>query len=413
MDDSPTDAQVCLSNGASLLQVRVARVIADLHCHYPMHLAPPGQEDAADLLGTPAERWRFVDRVRSAIVRFASRIANYRSFDSGPRVTEELLRRGGYGVALSVLYSPFDEIDVSKPYPSAPGDDYFPTLLRQLETVEAEVAGHHDLRIAHNPAELDVAVAAGKTALVHCVEGGFHLGGTPEAIDRNVTTLARRGGAYVTVAHLFWRELATNANAIPFIPDWLYRLLWRQPDVGLGELGRAAVTAMVREHVIVDVSHMSERALADTFALLDELDPAREVPVLATHGGGRFGGQDYNLADETVQAIADRGGVIGLILAEHQATDGIRTKATTTLDDSLEVLWRHVDRLHELTGSHRHTALGTDLDGFIKPTLAGLESAADLAALEEALVARYGRADGELIASGNALRLLRGYWRGA
>lgn len=388
-------------------------MIADLHSHYPMHLEPEGEASVVDLLGTPAERWRFVDRVRSALVRFASRIANYRSFESGPRVTLPRLQQGGVGVALSVLYSPFDEMDLTAVYPSPPAEHYFPTLLRQLEAVEREVASHGGIAIAHNPAQLEAALAAGEIALVHCVEGGFHLGGTPEQIDRNVTELARRGAAYVTLAHIFWRELATNTNAIPFIPDWLYRLLWRQPDVGLGELGRAAVRAMAREGVIVDLSHMSERALDDTFSLLDQLDPAREVPVMATHGGCRFGRQDYNLSDQTVERIAARDGVIGLILAEHQASDGVRTLRTRTLEQSLEVLWRHVDRLHEITGSHRHTAIGTDLDGFIKPTLAGLESAADLASLEAALIERYGAADAGLITSGNALRLLRGYWRGA
>ena len=34
---------------------------------------------------------------------------------------------------------------------------------------------------------------------------------------------------------------------------------------------------------------------------------------------------------------------------------------------------RHVDRLHELTGSHEHAAIGSDFDGFIKPTMGGLE----------------------------------------
>ena len=54
---------------------------------------------------------------------------------------------------------------------------------------------------------------------MHCVEGGFHLGATPQQVDANVTALAGRGVAYVTLAHLFWRRVAANAPAIPFIPD--------------------------------------------------------------------------------------------------------------------------------------------------------------------------------------------------
>jgi microsomal dipeptidase-like Zn-dependent dipeptidase len=391
-------------------------VIVDLHSHYPMHLTPERESDVLKLVGSPAGRWRLLDRIRSWLVRLASRFGNYASFESGPRVTVPLLRSGGVGVALSVLYSPFDEMDLGKRYPAPPDATYFPSLLRQLEDVEAEVARDFTglARIARRPDEISAALAGGEVALVHCAEGGFHLGGTPEDVDRNVTELARRGAAYVTLAHLFWRRVATNANGIPFLPDWLYSRLFPQPpEPGLSELGEAAVRAMVRERVLIDLSHMSERALDDTFALLDEIDPSRQVPVLASHIAYRFGRQAYNASAETIQRIAARDGVAGLILAEHQTVEGLRDSRTQTLDDSLAVLFSHIDRIAEIVGSHRHTAIGTDLDGFIKPTLAGLENAGSLAALELALVDRYGAEDAELITSENAMRLLRGYWRGA
>jgi microsomal dipeptidase-like Zn-dependent dipeptidase len=74
------------------------------------------------------------------------------------------------------------------------------------------------------------------------------------------------------------------------------------------------------------------------------------------------------------------------------------------------VLCRHIDQIAELTGSHRHAAIGSDLDGFIKPTLAGLDTMSDMKRLERALVRRYGEEDGRLIASENALRPLRTWW---
>src|SRR5262249_8519608 len=158
--------------------------------------------------------------------------------------------------------------------------------------------------------------------------------------------------------------------------------------IGLGELGDVAVRAMVRERVLVDLSHMSARARDDTLALMERVDLAHEVPVIATHSPYRFGRQHYNLGPRAVERIAARDGVIGLILAEPQAADGLRPRRTRTLDDSLKVLFAHIDRIRDITGSHRHVAIGSDLDGFIKPTLAGLDSAADLAALERALVNR-------------------------
>jgi microsomal dipeptidase-like Zn-dependent dipeptidase len=158
---------------------------------------------------------------------------------------------------------------------------------------------------------------------------------------------------------------------------------------------------------------MSGAALDDTLTLLDELDPERKMPVVATHAGYRFGKQEYMLDSAAIERIAARQGVVGLIFAEHQILDGLRRRHTKSFDDSFELLGRHIDRIAEVTGSHEHVAIGSDLDGFIKPTLAGLQTMADMKPLEQALIARYGAADAELLASGNALRLLRTGWGGA
>jgi microsomal dipeptidase-like Zn-dependent dipeptidase len=169
------------------------------------------------------------------------------------------------------------------------------------------------------------------------------------------------------------------------------------------------VWAMVRHHVLVDVSHMSPPALEDTLALLDEIDPDQEVPVVATHAGYRFGRQEYMLDAAAIARIAERGGVVGLIFAEHQILDGLRRRRTRSFDQSFGILCEHIDRIVQITGSHRHVAIGSDLDGFIKPTLAGLQTMANMAELERALVTRYGD-HAELITSGNALRVLRAGW---
>ncbi len=34
----------------------------------------------------------------------------------------------------------------------------------------------------------------------------------------------------------------------------------------------------------------------------------------------------------------------------------------------------HIDKIAEITGGYEHVALGTDFDGFIKPTMGGLET---------------------------------------
>jgi microsomal dipeptidase-like Zn-dependent dipeptidase len=385
-----------------------------------MHLVPGARVRLLRLLRSGKERRHLRDWLRALLVGLASLVANYRSPFSGPRVRVSYMRAGGVGVVLSVLYSFFDEVDlVDGPRPR-PG--YLESIEGQIETVEGNIATRHgdDARIAHDRRELAAAQDAGKLALVHCIEGGFHLGSEPREVEAAVHRLANRGVAYITLAHLIWREVATDAPALPFLTDAEYRRWLPQPEQGLSSLGRAAIEAMVRERVLVDVSHMSGRSLGDTFALLDRLDPDRSVPVLATHAGYRFGTQEYMLPAETLRRIAQRSGVVGLIFTQHQLNDGLSGLQPRRLrlgigkrrrfERSFEVLCRHIDRIREVTGSHRHTAIGSDLDGFIKPTLAGLDDMRDMAGLEQALRERYGEEDGELICSGNSLRVLTSFW---
>jgi membrane dipeptidase len=349
-------------------------------------------------------------RLKAAVLAIANRVANYRSFFSGPRVTIEKMKAGGVGVALSVLYQPFDEMDLGRPYGSPPAPAYFEDLLDQLESVETEVIEKHskDAVFVHGSAELGAALEGGKLALLHCIEGGFHLGAGEEEIRENVAELRRRGVCYVTLAHLFWRQVATNEPAIPFLSDRLYDELFPQPQTGLAPLGRAALQAMLDERVLVDLSHMSERAMREVFSIIDERDGEPGASVIATHVACRLGAQRYNLSDETIHQIMKHGGVIGLIFADHQMIDGLRGSRTRTFDDSFDVLCAHIDHLHEVTGSHEYTAIGSDLDGFIKPTLAGLDDMTDMARLQSALAGRYGEADAARIASGNALRVFAG-----
>src|SRR4051794_30814282 len=99
-------------------------MIADLHVHYPMRVV----EDVHT--GTAAEA------VEALLIRSLGRVLSDRTPTSGYRVTVEGLRAGGVGVALSVLYRPLQEMDVTKPYGAPPDDRYLPLLLRDLDRVE-------------------------------------------------------------------------------------------------------------------------------------------------------------------------------------------------------------------------------------------------------------------------------------
>jgi microsomal dipeptidase-like Zn-dependent dipeptidase len=232
---------------------------------------------------------------------------------------------------------------------------------------------------------------------VHCVEGGFALGASEAEVRENLAELGRRGVAYVTLAHLFWRRMATDAPALPFMPDWLYRAMFRQPrDVGLSGLGHATVEAMLEARVLLDLTHMSRASIRDALRILDERDPDQSVPVIVSHGACHFGGLEYNLPEDTI-AIARRGGVIGVIACRHYVTRGLRPSRPKSLGDSIELIARHADRIRDVTGSFDHVAIGTDLDGYIKPALPGLEHVGLMRELQDGLRRRYGERDAERI----------------
>ena len=371
-------------------------MIADLHCHYPMHLVHEELEPHNRLVSW----WESVKSdLEQETFDLAAQLINNPGWGKGWRVDLDGLQAGGVGIVCSVLYWPVSELIPGEHRGAHPGPASFEHLVAQLDDVERNLA-EHDVLVVKRGADLD----ADRMRFVHCIEGGFHLGPDPAVMDDNVGLLAQRGIFYITLAHLFFRGVAANAAAVPPLSDELYNVIFPQPDApGLTPLGRAAVTAMVAHNVVVDVSHMRQDALDETFALLDELDPERRLPVIASHVGARVADPDhqhYNLSPDTMAKIKQRDGVMGLILAQHQ------TGETDDAAASREAVRAHITAFHDALGTHDHTAIGTDLDGFIKPTLAGLDNARDLTLLEEWIREDFPD-DAHAILHGNAERVLR------
>ncbi len=405
--------------------------IADLHCHYPMRVLAddpiarqglpeskrgPDRDVTLEHMVRVRGRPRRFDRLRAAILMLAARLLNFRRFGGDWRVTLDRLEQGDVRVVLSVLYLPFAEMDLDEWFRAAPDDSYFKQLTDHIDAVEADLDtrdpdGRRKV-VVRETADLERAIRERKVAMIHCVEGGFHLGPHEELIEERVAELARRGVAYITLAHLFWRRVATNAPALPFLPDWGYNAIFRQPrGEGLSSLGEAVVRAMYRHRILIDVSHMSRPALAGTFELLASLDERnggadpRDYPVLATHAGFRFGGLDYMLQPETIGQIHDRGGVIGLIMARHQLYSGLGPRWRRNLPRTVRAIRSHIDAIHDVTGTYDNVAIGSDLDGFIKPTVGGIENVDDLRELEPQLRRLYPE-DAEAILHLNAARVM-------
>ena len=378
-------------------------MIADLHCHYPMHLLPSDRHPHR-LAGGWLRKLR--DEFDAEGVAIAGDLLNDPRWCGGWRVDLDGLVQGEARLVCSVLYRPADEFCFgTQPERGSFGD--LQSLLRfvegNLRTLDPKCDRHVLVKKASDLPD------DSRVAFVHCVEGGFHLGPNESAIDANVQWLAQNGVLYITLAHLFYRGVATNAPAIPPLTDPEYAHLFPQPPgVGLSDLGKAAVRAMYRHKVLVDISHMSEDAINETFALLGELDRETganpsDYPVLATHVGMRSANpqsQLYNLTPATAKRIQDRGGLIGLILAQHQLG------STRSAKDSRATLRRHIDAIGQLGKGLECCAFGTDLDGFIKPTITGIDRASDLATLAQ-WIQKDLPVDADAILHGNARTLVR------
>jgi len=166
-------------------------MLVDLHAHYPMHVGSREKKGARAWM-TETHRVGFWEKIRAWLLKSLNDHENFPA-PNEPAITVPNLKAGNVGVVLSVLYAPFDEMDLNKKYAAPPEPGYFKDLQMQLAAVEQEVRNcyDHDAVVVHNHHELEEAMNARKVALIHAIEGGFHLGDNETQIKKNVETLRK------------------------------------------------------------------------------------------------------------------------------------------------------------------------------------------------------------------------------
>jgi membrane dipeptidase len=142
---------------------------------------------------------------------------------------------------------------------------------------------------------------------------------------------------------------------------------------GLSSEGAALSKEMDRLGMVHDVSHLSRRSIDDLLATARGPVIASHVAADAVHSHVR------NLTDEHMKAIAQRGGVVGLVLFEK-----FLAEEKASFDDAM----RHLRHIIEVCGVDG-VGIGSDMDGgFGRDQLpTGIRSAADLPKFAEALSA--------------------------
>ena len=271
------------------------------------------------------------------------------------------------------------------------------------------------VRWAGNGALMDAAREAGCVAGIPGIEGGHSIDASLDALE----WFFERGVRVMTLVwnnHLSWIR-SCRGGAGPEVPE------------GLSPFGREVVRRMNRLGMVVDLSHAGERSFFDTLE-------TSERPVIASHSGcRRVNDHPRNLTDDQLRALADAGGVVGIVFcipfldaaggAEDQrirATEGYRSidganETERSLAQSeylqreaeplpLERLMDHLVHAIEISGVD-HVGIGSDYDG-IQRTPQGLEDASCYGRIAEALFERgFGMVDVRKVLGGNMERVFR------
>lgn len=171
----------------------------------------------------------------------------------------------------------------------------------------------------------------------------------------------------------------------------------------LTDIGRELLEAMAELGLVLDVSHLAEEAF---FEAVDRF----EGRVIASHANprARVAGA-RQLSDEMIRRVAEREGVIGIVLYNSFLRPGWSPgdpRDAVTITDVAAA----IDHVCQIVGDAEHVGLGSDLDGGfgLESIPFGMDTIADLDHIVPAL-GEMGYGDGDIAAvmGKNWLRLLR------
>jgi len=295
-----------------------------------------------------------------------------------------------------------------------------------IDSVYEQAARHPDrVMMAFSVADIERAHREHKLAACMGIEGGHSI----ENDMHLLRDFYRLGVRYMTLS---WSNTNEWADSSGDIDDPKV-----QHHNGLSEFGKQVVLEMNRLGMIVDISHVADKTFWDAITVT-------KAPVIASHSSARaLTNAPRNMTDDMLRAVAKNGGVVqvnffsGFVDEEYRKTLEARTKDSPpqikAYVDSLKAqgkpinfveidrmqrewmakiprpplksLIDHIDHIAKVAGVD-HVGLGSDFDGVSGATPAGIDSAADLPKITQALLDRgYSAGDIRKILGANLLRV--------
>jgi membrane dipeptidase len=164
-------------------------------------------------------------------------------------------------------------------------------VMRLLETFFQVLDKHRDkMELALTMADVERIVAARKMAVILGLEAGWDFEG-----DLDVLRLLHRFG--LRLAQFTSHDVTnTYVDAVGGVKKWN----------GINQQGREIIREMNRLGIVIDISHASNESQL-------QIIEASAAPVTSSHQGLRhFVDTERTMPDETLKALARKGGVLGL-----------------------------------------------------------------------------------------------------
>jgi membrane dipeptidase len=296
-----------------------------------------------------------------------------------------------------------------------------------IDSVYQQAARHPDrMMMAFSVADIERAHREHKLAALMGIEGGH-------SIENDIHLLRdyyRLGVRYMTLSWSNTNEWADSSGDI------------NDPKVqhhnGLTDFGKQVVLEMNRLGMMVDISHVADKTFWDAIA-------TTKAPLIASHSSARaLVDAPRNMTDDMLRAVAKNGGVVQVNFfsgfddqdywnaskaqskdkseAEQKYVEQLEAQGKTVTfidEDRIEREWAakiprpplkslidQIDHVAKVAGID-HVGLGSDFDGVAGATPQGIDSAADLPKITQALLDRgYSAEDIHKILGGNTLRVL-------
>jgi membrane dipeptidase len=298
-------------------------------------------------------------------------------------------------------------------------DEVYQYALNVLETIRRNVEQNSDIAgIACSPEDAYRLKKEGKIAAFIGIENGYPIG---KDISR-IKELYDKGARYITLSHTRNNDIC-DSSTDPNGPE----------HNGLSPFGRKVVKEINRLGMMIDVSHISDKAFYDVLEL-------SSAPVIASHSSCRaLCESPRNLSDDMLLSLKKNGGVIQICIlseyiktpdpnpvleekfkelkdkygdynsltddekkivrAEYRAIQKKYEKLATVMD-----VVDHIDHVVQVIGVD-HTGVGTDFDG--GGEVEGCRTVAEMKNITIELLKRgYSKPDIAKIWGGNIMRVL-------